>query len=60
MSVVTFLVPLSGSAVNSEAAIVRVLSPVMMDRSEFTVGPATFGPRLGGDSEFHVSQSRAE
>lgn len=34
--------------------MVRVLSPVM-EKNEFIVGPAMFGPRLGGGSEFHVS-----
>ena len=34
--------------------MVRVLSPVM-EKNEFIVGPAMFGPRLGGGSEFLVS-----
>eukprot|EP00731_Ephydatia_muelleri_P023845 Em0016g116a len=49
----------SGDSVNSEAAMVRVLSPVM-EKNEFIVGPAMFGPRLGGGSEFHISGTLAE
>ena len=52
----TLCLPLSGNSINSEAAVVRLMSPVM-ERSEFIVGPAMFGPRLGGDNEYQVSSN---
>lgn len=51
--------PTEGHSVNSDPVAVKVLSPVL-EKNEFVVGPAMFGPHLGGNNEFHISAALTE